>query len=344
MIRKLLSALFILALVAGLALAGGGRDRGAAQAPLMVYASMDEGLARDLFSAFTRETGIPINYIREGSGLFLARMEAERANPQASIWVGGIGVDHITGRNRGLTTPYRSRYADTIPAEFRCPDNYWIGLYLGPLAFITNMDRARELGITPPRSWADLLRPELRGHIRMPNPTTSGTAYNIVTALVALFDRDEDAAFDFLRRLDENIDQYTRSGGGPGQSAAIGEIPIAIGFAHDLVRMRAAGANVEITIPSEGTGFELAAMSLIAGGPQPLEARLLYDWIISSPVALQYFIDFYLVMIQEGVQSHPMAVNMDAITLVAHDMAWEGDPVNRNRLLDRWNAEIGIRR
>ena len=340
--KKIFFSFFILLSAAGIVVAAGGRDP-AALAPLSVYVSMDEDLARGLLTAFTAETGIRTHHIREGSGLFLARMEAERENPQASIWLGGVGVDHITARDRGLTTPFRSRHADIIPPEFRCPNGYWIGLYLGPLAFTTNMDRAAALGISPPRSWADLLLPQFRGHIRMPNPTTSGTAYNMLTAMVHLHNRDEDAAFDFMRRLDANIDQYTRSGGAPGQSVAIGEVPIAIGYAHDMIRLKSAGANIAITIPSEGTGYELAAMSLIAGGGQPVEARRLYDWILSSPVAHQKFVDFYFVMIKRGVQSHPMAIPFDEIRTVG-DMAWDGDSANRNRLLDRWNAEIGSRR
>jgi len=335
--KKLFTVFFILLFAAGMVTAQ-------TQAPLSVYVSMDENLARNLFADFTKETGIQVTYIREGSGVFLARMEAEKANPQASLWAGGIGVDHITGKNKGLTTPYRSRHADIIPAEFRDPENYWIGLYLGPIAFITNMDRAKELGISPPKSWAEILKPEYKGRVRMANPTTSGTAYNLVTTMLHLNNGDENKAFDYLKKLDANIDQYTRSGAGPSQSAAIGEVPVGIGYAHDLVRLKASGANVQVTVPSEGTGFELAAMSLINGGKQPVEARRLYDWIISSPVSQKHFIDFYLVMIQKGVKSHPMAIPFDQIKTVKQDMAWEGDPVNRKRLLDRWTAEIGSKR
>jgi len=315
-----------------------------AQATLSAYVSMDEGMARMLIEEFTRETGIRVDWVRLSGGEALARMEAESANPQASLWLGGVGLDHITGRTRNLTTPYRSRHADQTPVEFRCPNNYWIGLYLGPLTFVTNLDRARALGLTPPTSWADLLRPEYRGHIRMPNPTTSGTAYNVITTIRTLRGGDEDATFDYLRRLDVNIDQYTRSGAAPGVSVATGEIPIAIGYAHDQVRLRAGGANTVITAPSEGTGFELASMSLINGGRQPIEARRLYDWMISSPTVERIFNDYFLVQIRHGVRSHPMALGLDQINTITQDFAWDGDSVNRNRLLDRWLAEIGNRR
>ena len=333
--KRLFLALLILLMAAGIAMA---------QTTLSVYASCDETLAKSLFDSFTRETGIPISFVRLSGGEALARMEAEKENPQASIWVGGVGLDHITGKTKDLTTPYRSRYAVDTPENFKDPHSFWIGLYVGPLTFVTNLDRARALGLTPPKSWADLLKPEYRGHIRVANPNTSGTAYNVITTIRVLNGNDENRAFDYLKRLDTNIDQYTRSGAAPGQSVATGEIPIAIGYAHDQVKLKAGGANVEINAPSEGTGFELAAMSLIKGGKQPVDARRLYDWILKAPSAQKHFTDFYVVLIRKNAARHPMALPIERIKTITQDMVWDGDAVNRKRLLDRWIGEIESKR
>jgi iron(III) transport system substrate-binding protein len=315
-----------------------------AQTSVSAYASCDEALAKLLFEQFTRETGIQVSWIRLSGGEALARIEAESANPQASIWVGGVGLDHITGKTRNLTTPYQSREAANTPAQYKDSDNFWIGLYVGPLTFVINLDRARALGLTPPRSWADLLKPEYKGHIRMPNPNTSGTAYNVITTIRTLNNGNENAAFDYLKRLDANVDQYTRSGAAPGQSVATGEIPIAIGYAHDQVKLKFEGANTEITAPSEGTGFELAAMSLIRNGKQPVQARQLYDWILSSPNAQKLFTDYYVVLVRNGAVKHPLALSLDQIKTVNQDLVWDGDSANRKRLLDRWIAEIESKR
>jgi iron(III) transport system substrate-binding protein len=335
--KKSLLLLFVLLLAAGMAMAQ--------QASVSVYASCEEVMAKGLFEMFEKETGIKVNFVRLSGGEALARMEAEKANPQASIWVGGVGLDHITAKSKGLTTPYNSREAVNTPAQFRDPQNYWIGLYVGPLIVSTNLDRAKALGLTPPKSWADLLKPEYKGYVRMANPNTSGTAYNVVTTVRYLNNKDENRAFDYLRRLDANIDQYTRSGSAPGQSLAIGEIPIAIGYAHDHVRLKANGANIEINAFAEGAGFELASMSIIQGGKEPVQARQLYDWILSSPNAQRLFVDdWYLVLVRNGAARHPLALTLDQIKTVDQDMAWDGDAANRKRLLDRWTAEIESKR
>jgi len=341
--------LFILISASALVFATGASESGgsATGTPQTVsaYTTLEEVLAKALFEMYEKETGVKVNWVRLSGGEALARIEAEKANPQASIWVGGVGLDHITAKSKGLTTPYVSREANNTPAQFKDPQNYWIGLYVGPLVVSTNLDRAKALGLTPPKSWADLLKPEYKGYVRMANPNTSGTAYNVVTTIRYVNNKDEDKAFDYLKRLDTNIDQYTRSGSAPGQSLAIGEIPVAIGYAHDHVRLKANGANIEINAFAEGAGYELASMSLIAGGKEQVQARRLYDWVLSSPNAQKLFVDdWYLVLVRNGAARHPLALTLDQIKTVDQDMAWDGDAANRKRLLDRWIAEIESKR
>jgi iron(III) transport system substrate-binding protein len=315
-----------------------------AQNTLSAYTTLEEPLAKALFEQFEKETGIKVSFVRLSGGEAVARMEAEKANPQASIWVGGVGLDHITAKSKDLTTPYQSRFASNTRAEFKDPQNYWIGLYVGPLTFVTNIDRAKALGLTPPKSWADLLKPEYKGYIRMANPNISGTAYNVITTVRTLNNANETAAFDYLKKLDANVDQYARSGSAPGKSVATGEIPVAIGYAHDQVKLKAEGANVEIHAPAEGTGYELASMSLIKGGKDQVNARRLYDWILSSKNAQKLFTEWYLVLVANGAEKHPLALSLDQIKTINQNMQWDGDAANKKRLLDRWTSEIESKR
>jgi iron(III) transport system substrate-binding protein len=312
-----------------------------AQEAVSAYASCDEALAKELFAKFQDETGIKVNFVRLSGGEAIARMEAEKENPRASIWVGGVGLDHITGKIKGLTTPYRSRVADTIPAMYRDPENYWIGLYIGPLTFFTNNKRAAELGLKPPTSWADLLKPEYKGYIRVSNPSTSGTAYNIITTLRYVFKGDENKVFDYLKKLDVNVDQYTRSGAAYAASVAIGEIPIGIGYAHDQVKMLSQGVDATITAPSEGSGYELASMSLIKGGKEQVNAKKLYDWILGKS-SQEIFARYFVLLVAPGAPRHPKALPLSAVNALEQDLQWDG--ANKDRLVKRGMDEIGSRR
>lgn len=150
----------------------------------------------------------------------------------------GVGLGHIEAKQKGLTTPYKSPLAKNTPDKYRDSEAYWIGLYVGPLAFGTNTERAKELGIEPPEGWFDIIDSKYTKIVRVANPGTSGTAYNVVTNIISLFGGNEDLTFEYLKKLDNSIDQYTKSGSAGGKSAAIGEIPIAIGYLHDLVKLK----------------------------------------------------------------------------------------------------------
>ena len=97
----------------------------------------------------------------------------------------------------------------------------------------------------------------------------------------------EDEAFAYMQQLNANISQYTRSGSAPGRNAAIGEISVAIGYAHDGVRLIAEGYPLELSFPSEGTGYEIASVSMIADGPEGEEeaAMTLIDWALGERAA-----------------------------------------------------------
>lgn len=302
------------------------------------YTTLEEPLARVLFAEFEKETGIKVNWIRLSTGEVLARLEAEKNNPQASIWVGGVGVFHVEAKLKGLTTPYKAPYSQFIDEKFKDPDNYWIGLYVGPLAFATNRNRAKELGINPPVSWADLLKPEYKGLIRMANPNTSGTAYNVITTLINIYKKDEAKAFEYLKKLDANINMYTKSGSAPGKDCAIGETAIAIGYLHDLVKLQKEGAPIVITLPREGSGYEIAAMSLIRGGKQLLEAKKLYNWILSEK-AQTIIASWYVIPLSPKAPKNKMVYKLEDVNLIQQDLLWEAR--NRERLVDKWNKEIG---
>ncbi|OAA26330.1 iron ABC transporter substrate-binding protein [Kosmotoga arenicorallina S304] len=302
------------------------------------YTTLEEPLAKELFDLFEAQTGIKVEWVRLSTGETVARLEAERENPQASIWVGGVGLGHIEAKIKGLTTPYKSPLALRIPAGYRDPEFFWIGLYIGPLAFATNNNRAEELGIEPPKGWFDIIDSDYRNMVRVANPNTSGTAYNVITTIYHLFGDNEDLTFMYLHHLDRNVNMYTKSGSAGGKDCAIGETPIAIGYLHDLIRLQKNGAPITITIPEEGTGFEIASMSLIKGGKEPVEAKKLYNWILGKD-AQEIIAKWYVIPLSPEAPKDKVEVPIETIRTVDQDFVW--DAANRERLTDRWNNEIG---
>ena len=55
---------------------------------VVVYASVDEANAKKILDAFTADTGITASFVHLSSGPALARITAEKNNPQADVWLG----------------------------------------------------------------------------------------------------------------------------------------------------------------------------------------------------------------------------------------------------------------
>ena len=88
---------------------------------LNAYTIMPEKYAAQVFEAFTAETGIKVNFMRFSSGEALARVVAEKNNPQVDVILGGPADTYEAGVKEDVFEAYRPAGADAIPERFRSP-------------------------------------------------------------------------------------------------------------------------------------------------------------------------------------------------------------------------------
>ena len=110
---------------------------------------------------------------------------------------------------------------DWAVKQHEAADGRTVGIYAGALGFGYNKELLAQKGLPEPKCWADLIKPEFKGEIQMANPNSSGTAYTALATFVQMM--GEDKAFDYLKQLHANINQYTKSGSAPIKAAAQGE-------------------------------------------------------------------------------------------------------------------------
>ncbi len=309
---------------------------GSAQA-LVVYSSVDEENATKLLNAFSQATGVDVQMVFLSSGPALSRIEAEANAPQADVWFGAPSENHILAKERGLTQPYASANAADLAAEFKDADGNWHAIYTNPLAFGVRTDILTERGAPVPQSWADLENEAYRGLIQMPSPQSSGTAYAVVLTLREIY--GEDGAFEYMQALNPNIQTYTQSGTAPSGALGVGETPIALQFSPGFLKLVDEGFPVEVVFPSEGVGYEVAALSILEGAANLDEAKQLVDWITSSEGQEELSAQkTYFLPIRADVSAGEGIPSLDQIKLISYDPQFAAE--NRQRLVDRWVEEV----
>lgn len=304
---------------------------------LVVYSSVDEENARHLLSAFTADTGIQVQMVFLSAGPALSRIEAEKNRPQADVWFGAPSENHIIAKDRGLTQPYVSPNAGALTDIFKDAEGYWHAIYTNPQAVGVRTDILESRGAKVPTSWADLLDPSYKGVIQMPSPQASGTAYNLILTLDTIM--GEDAAFDYMKKLNANVQTYTQSGTAPSGALGVGETAVAIQFSPGFLKLVDEGFPVQVVFPSEGVGYEVAAMSILKGATNLDQAKALVDWMTSvkgqEALSAQ---KTYFMPIRSDVSAGEGVPSLSDIKLISWDPSFAAD--NRQRLVDRWVEDV----
>jgi iron(III) transport system substrate-binding protein len=305
---------------------------------LVIYTAFEENELKTFWEQFKKDLpdlAAKASYIRGSTGPTIARLEAEKANPQADV-VWGVFNDYMTGAaKKGLLEPYAAKDSSAIAARFKHPENMWQGVTLLTVAFAVNQKKMAELKLTPPRSWAELIDPKYKGHIVMSNPSTSGTAYLLLASHAARV--GEDRMWEYYDALDKNLSQVTKSGGAPGRMAASGETPIGIALAYEVEVAKKQGAPIDVIWPSDGVPWTFEGNGLVKGAKNPQNAKRFLDWAVSKTAMASY-----AEWRGTGITRSDMQVSGPKITdmkLIDIDFVKAGDPQYKERLVKRWQEK-----
>ncbi len=288
---------------------------------------------------FEKKYGVTVNYVRMSAGEALARLQAEKDNPQFDVWWGGPVDSFIAAKQSGLLDRYDSpNHANLIdPDKYKDPDNTWAGIYLGSLAFATNKDWLKaHPGTSAPKSWDDLLKPEFKGQIMVAHPSTSGTSYTALATILQI--RGEKDGWEYIKKYAGQMAQYTKSGAAPAKFVGQGEAAVAIVFSHDIVNeIENNKMPLELTFPAEGTGYEIGGVAIVKGAKHLEAARAWYDWALTAEAQNlgPKYKAYQGVTVKGAVPSRPELMQ---VKLIKYDFEWAGK--NKKAFVDKFTNEI----
>ncbi|MCF4114148.1 MULTISPECIES: ABC transporter substrate-binding protein [Dethiosulfovibrio] len=291
----------------------------------------------ETFAEFTKDTGIKVNYLEMSSGEVLTRLRASKGKNLADAWFGG-GVDSfMVAGQEGFLESYVSPEAEKIPEEYRDPDGFWTGLSLVAVDFIVNEDILREKGISAPKSWIDLGKPEYKGEVMMSNPTISGTNYSVIFEILEIF--GEEKGWEVIRNIDANIPFYTKRGSAPPNKAAMGEVAIGIDPYDVGVKLIAQGHPVISVFPEEGTPGSLAPVAIMKGAKNVEAAKAFVDWCLSKRGQEVQMANTAKVGTRPDAEVPEYLRGLKDAKIILVDPIKSGE--RREEILGRWQKEFG---
>jgi iron(III) transport system substrate-binding protein len=306
-------------------------------AELTVYTAVEAEDLKRYAAEFNKDhPDIKINWVRDSTGIVTAKLLAEKDNPQADVVWGLAATSLLLMKAEGMLEGYAPKGVEMLDKKFidKSTPPTWTGMDAWVASVCYNTVEAGKAGLTPPKSWKDLLQAQYKGHLIMPNPNSSGTGFLDVSSWLQMF--GEKGGWEYMDGLHANIARYTHSGSKPCKLAAAGEIAIGISFAFRGAKSKAAGAPLEIIVPTEGVGWDMEATAIIAGTDDLAAAKTLVDWTVTKK-ANEMYNTGYAVVAFPGV-AKPVKFFPENLTEKMIDNDFEFAANNRGAILKEWQS------
>ncbi|MDY3004898.1 MAG: extracellular solute-binding protein [Christensenella hongkongensis] len=192
-----------------------------------------------------------------------------------------------------------------------------------------NTEILEKHGLPEPESYEDLIKPEYKGLISMPNPKSSGTGYMFLKSLVNVW--GEEKAFAYFDALSKNILQFTSSGSGPVNALVQGEAAIGLAMTSQAVMENNNGAKLKIKFFKEGSPYSRYGAAMVEGKQDRQCVRDVFEFLDSTLIAEdkeKFFPEKIYKDVDFNVQGYPQDIQYA-------DMS-NDTKAEKERLLEKW--------
>lgn len=237
---------------------------------------------RPVLDQFQEDTGIKVENLTMKNGEILQRLKNEKESGVniADIWFTGGADTFINAVQNDLLVPYKSPQGEALDDVMKDKDGYWHGTSLTLVNWVVNKQLIEEKGLKMPETWEDLLQEGLKGEVSMSNPASSGTAYNVVSAILQT--KGEEEGWKYLDKLIDQVPFFTARGSDPARLVVNGEAIVGINASNGDRELEENNAHIKLVYPKDGTGWWPQPVAIIKGTKNLDAAKVFIDWILSK--------------------------------------------------------------
>ncbi len=291
--KKILTLLLVLVLSVSLFACGSkekapeeGQEAGPS-GKLVLYSPANEeeySMVVDAFQA--KYPDIQIETVQGGSGELKTRLESESKSPTADVMFGGL-TQADAYSYKDLWADYVSPYDAGIAPAYQNESGKVTMKSVNIQVLFVNKELAKEAGVEI-KGLADLLNPALKGKIAMIDPSSSATAYRWLTCILYVMgngDPESEAAWTYVEQLIQNLGGNLQTSSSVAHKSVYGKEYV-VGLTSESNGVSylsdGFGDEVEVVYPAEGTTAASYGVAVVNGAPNPDNAKLFVDFIVSD--------------------------------------------------------------
>lgn len=338
--RKVLAIILTLLMVCSLAFASGASEQGKGKGEVVIYSPNSDSEIAAVIPAFEEATGIKVILQSMGTGDVLARLEAEKANPQADINWGAVNLGFWKG-HEDLYENYVSPNDKNLPEAYQSYNGFFTYTKLsGSAALLINKDVFKELGLDPEEftGYKDLLRPELKGKIAMGDPTASSSAWAELTNMLLVMGDEpyDEKAWEFVGEFVKQLNgSIISSSSQIYKATADGEYAVGVSYEDPCISLLEDGAtNLKVVYPEEGAVWLPSGVAIVKGAKNMDNAKAFVDFLISEEGQKGYATTTIRPVLTSIENTSPNMPAFSTINVAYEDIAYCAE--HKKEWQDRW--------
>ena len=298
-----------------------------------------------VFKEFTKATGITVNYVEDGSGVVVTKVEAEKARPQADVLVTLPPFIQKAAADGDLQS-YSPAGISQVSAADKASDGTWEAMVNNYPVWIYNSKQVP----AAPRTWQDLLAPRYKGKLQYSTPGQAGDGTAFLIEVLHAFGGNTTAAFNYIKKLQANNVGPSASTGKLAGQVNSGNLDLANGDVQmNLQQQQTEDPNLKLFFPAGADGTPSAfalpyAMGLVKNAPDTANGKKLIDFLLSKQA--QALISSQAVGYPVRTDVHPADGNfakleaaLKGVRLYQPD--WQQLLPQLNSLVARWHTVTG---
>ena len=277
-----------------------------------------------------KNPSLTVQQVTGGTGSLMKRIQAESKNPRGDVlWSGGFGT---LGAYKELLEPYKAPDLAAIPAEFRGPNNLWVGTNLHVMVLMVNERQLK--GLTAPKTWSDLMKPEWKGKFAITDPSKSATAYMLVYGLLKQFGKDG------LEKIATNA-VVTSSSGTTYKGVAAGEYPVGLTIEYAAQEYVAGGQKeIKLVYPAEGSYLAPEGMFIFKGAKNAEAAKAFYNVLMSKETQEELLVKTFRRPTRTDVQVSKLTTLPDLKSIKIFPLDQSAASAEYEQLVSLWNLAV----